>query len=145
MTGRCSVTPYFDDGQVAIYVGDCLAVLPSLDLRGAACVVDPPYNAGKNYGATTNDRRQWDDWAAWLDERFDLWAEQAPETFMFLSQTAHRQYERHGRRPIDWDAIWVKPLSMAVCAAPFMPHWEYIRATSGLERRARNAIPTGTS
>ncbi len=45
---------------------------------------------------------------------------------MFLSQTAYRRYVRHSRREVSWSGVWMKPLSMAVVAAPFMPHWEHI-------------------
>lgn len=38
------MTPYFDDGQVVLYHGDCRAILRSLDLSGVGVVVaDPPY------------------------------------------------------------------------------------------------------
>lgn len=116
--------PYYEDGGITIYHGDCIDILPQLSAD--IVITDPPYNAGKNYGKTTNDKRDWPDWCAWLDEWFDTWSAAAPETMMFLSQTAYRQYVRHGEREVNWSAIWVKPLSMAVCAAPFMPHWEHI-------------------
>lgn len=92
--------PYYDRDGITLYVGDALDLLPNLDIEGAAVVTDPPYNAGKNYGKTTNDRQEWPEWAAWLDERFDAWAA-APETFMFLSQTAYRQYVRHGQLELE--------------------------------------------
>lgn len=118
--------PYYDRDGITLYLGDCSEVLPQIELAGAICVTDPPYNAKKNYGKTTNDRQAWPDWAAWIDERFALWQLVAPETLMFLSQTAYRQYVKHGEHEVSWSAIWHKPLSMAVCAAPFMPHWEHI-------------------
>lgn len=34
--------PYFSDGQVSLYLGDCLEYLPLLD-RGHVLVTDPPY------------------------------------------------------------------------------------------------------
>lgn len=41
------VIPYYDDGTVTIYHGDCRDVLPGID---AQCVVgSPPYNAGIEY------------------------------------------------------------------------------------------------
>jgi site-specific DNA-methyltransferase (adenine-specific) len=46
------ITPYYDDGQITIYHGDCLEVLP--ELSGVAAVVtDPPYSSG---GAFRGDR-----------------------------------------------------------------------------------------
>ncbi len=39
--------PYYDDGQVALYLGDCREVLPALDLDGQplALLCDVPYGA----------------------------------------------------------------------------------------------------
>lgn len=54
------VEPYFDDGQVQLYLGDCREVLPELDLGHVGAVVaDPPY------GETS---LRWDRWpAGWVD------------------------------------------------------------------------------
>lgn len=117
---------YFQRGAVRLYLGDCLEVMASLPDRGGFVITDPPYNAGMKYGAKTNDRQAWRDWVKWLDERRRSWERLAPEAMMFLSQTAYRHYVRHSRRGVDWDCAWFKPLSMAVCAAPYMPHWEHI-------------------
>lgn len=39
--------PYYDHGGIQIWCGDCLDVLPALDLSGLAAVVtDPPYASG---------------------------------------------------------------------------------------------------
>lgn len=118
--------PYYDDGKgIVIYHGDCRDVVPTLSPVDLV-LTDPPYNAGKRYGPGTDDRQEWPSWVTWLDGAIDLWSAIAPETMLFLSQTAYRQYVRHSPRQIDWSAMWFKPLSMAVCAAPFMPHWEHI-------------------
>lgn len=47
--------PYFDDGSVALYLGDCRDILPQLDLRADCIVTDPPY------GETS---LAWDRWPA---------------------------------------------------------------------------------
>ncbi len=47
--------PYFQDDAVTIYHGDCREVLP--ELSADIVITDPPYNAGKNYGPGTDDRR----------------------------------------------------------------------------------------
>src|SRR5882724_8458309 len=42
--GRCPVTPYWSDGDVSLYLGDCMEVLA--EMPGAsvdAVVTDPPY------------------------------------------------------------------------------------------------------
>lgn len=53
------MTPYYDDGTVTLYHGDCREVLPELDI-GACCIVtDPPY------GETS---LAWDRWPdGWID------------------------------------------------------------------------------
>ena len=101
-------------------------VLPALELRADTVICDPPYNAGKSYGKTTNDRQDWPDWCAWWDGCLDVLTAAAPDVFAFLSQTAMRHYLRHGAHEPDWIMAWSKPLSLAVCAMPFMPHWEPI-------------------
>lgn len=138
------MTPYYQslDSKITIYHGDCLDVLPGLLERGGICITDPPYNAGKRYGEATNDRQGWPEWVRWLDKRADMWRGVADETLMLLSQTAYRQYVHYSSRPIDWSAIWVKPLSMAVCAAPFMPHYEHI-VYFGARKKGQARQPDG--
>lgn len=39
--------PYYDDGQITVYCGDCRDVLPSLERAAVGCLVmDPPYGIG---------------------------------------------------------------------------------------------------
>lgn len=45
--------PYFDDGTVSLYLGDCREVLPQLDIAADAIVTDPPYGETK---------LRWDQW-----------------------------------------------------------------------------------
>jgi site-specific DNA-methyltransferase (adenine-specific) len=131
-----SLTPYYEDSAVRLYHGDCREVLPSVD-PVAVTVTDPPYNAGKNYGETTNDRRDWPDWCAWWDGILTACLARSHDGVLaFLSQTAYRHCVRNSKHEMAWSAVWVKPLSMAVCAAPFMPHWEPI-AYWGDKRRRR--------
>ena len=47
------MTPYYDDGQITIYHGDCLDVLPSIE-TAALVATDPPYNANKDYGVASD-------------------------------------------------------------------------------------------
>lgn len=132
------MTPYYQDAWVTLYHGDCREVLPRLGPVDV-CITDPPYNAGKNYGAATNDRMPWPDWCAWWDGVLDLLIAAAPDVFAFLSQPAYRHYLRLGQRPPDWTLVWNKPLSLAVCAMPFMPHWEPI-AYWGTTRKQTGAF-----
>lgn len=117
--------PYYEDDAVEIYLGDCLELLP--EIRADIVVSDPPYNCGKPYGPNTDDRRGWQEWAAWLDNRLTPSLAAAPlGALFFLSQPAYRHYCRFGERDIDWSAVWYKPFSAAICAAAFMPHWEHL-------------------
>jgi site-specific DNA-methyltransferase (adenine-specific) len=43
------MTPYYEDGTVTIYHGDCREVLP--DLSADVVLTDPPYAIGVDYGA----------------------------------------------------------------------------------------------
>jgi hypothetical protein len=124
LRGVSPVTPYYEDPSVRLYLGDCREVLPSVS--GDVVVTDVPYNCGKNYGETTDDNLPWPEWCAWMDETVALCKAAAPNVFSFLSQTAAKKYERLGNHERDWCLIWNKPLSLSICAAPFMPHWEPI-------------------
>ena len=116
---------YFSESGIEIYLGNCLEIFPQLPSADFV-ITDPPYNAKKNYGSMTDDARSWDEWSAWIDLVLDHSRWHAPNVFMFLSQTAYRKYVRLGRHEVKWSAIWHKPLAMAACAGPFMPHWEHI-------------------
>jgi len=48
------VKPYYEDDAVTIYHGDCLSVLPHLDVSLAAVVSDPPYASGARQEAQRN-------------------------------------------------------------------------------------------
>ena len=130
------MTPFYEEPGIRIFHGDCLELLPQLTDVGVV-VTDPPYNAGKSYGEATDDRRPWPEWVEWMDNLLDEGLAAAPDGVLaFLSQTAYRQHVRLSRHEMAWSAVWVKPLSMAICAAPFMPHWEPI-AYWGNKRRRR--------
>lgn len=115
---------YYERDGVTLYLGDCRELLP--ELKADVVLTDPPYNCGVNYGGTTDDNLPWPEWCVWFDEIVRLCQTVAPDVFSFLSQTASKHYERLGAYPRDWCLVWEKPLSMSVCAMPFMPHWEPI-------------------
>ena len=53
-----AIKPYFDDGQVSLYLGDCREILPALGVTADCIVADPPY------GETS---LAWDRWPdGWL-------------------------------------------------------------------------------
>jgi site-specific DNA-methyltransferase (adenine-specific) len=51
--------PYFDDGQVSLYLGDCREVLPALGIAADLVLADPPY------GETSLPWDRWPD--GWLE------------------------------------------------------------------------------
>lgn len=66
-----SIEPYYDDGQITVYLGDCLAVLGEMSDRCAVDLVltDPPYNvrsediALEGRSPMARDFGEWDeDW-----------------------------------------------------------------------------------
>lgn len=61
--------PYFDDGQVAIYHGDCRDVLPLLSWDST--VTDPPYGIGFAAQPTKWQRRAGQQAEAWDDKTVD--------------------------------------------------------------------------
>lgn len=120
-----AVRPFYQDSAVTLYHADCREIL-GYQTMADVILSDPPYNCGKNYGDTTDDNLPWPDWCEWFDGIVCKCKGSAANVFAFLSQTAAREYERNGKHPRDWCLVWNKPLSMAICAAPFMPHWEPI-------------------
>jgi site-specific DNA-methyltransferase (adenine-specific) len=63
------MTPYFDDGTVTIYHGDCREILPMLAYD---CVVtDPPYGIGIAAQPTRGQRRAGQQAESWDDVRAD--------------------------------------------------------------------------
>jgi site-specific DNA-methyltransferase (adenine-specific) len=53
------IAPYWSDGRVQLYLGDCREVLPALGVTADLIVADPPY------GETSLDWDRWPD--GWLD------------------------------------------------------------------------------
>jgi len=53
-----------------IICGDCLEIMRQMpDESVDLCIADPPFNVGKNYGKTTNDKQSHADYWAWLKDR----------------------------------------------------------------------------
>jgi len=66
------IEPYYasDDGRVTLYCGDCLEVMPKV--RASLIFADPPFNVGKRYGETGDNRSDYRNWTArWICEAFD--------------------------------------------------------------------------
>ena len=72
------MTPYYDDGQITIYCGDCRDILPTLEARSIDLVLtDPPYGIADIWnggGGTGNGswRFRATDTHAWDRETVDI-------------------------------------------------------------------------
>lgn len=51
------MTPYYDDGGIVIYHGDCRDIMPNL--RCDAAITDPPYGIGFKYASHDDSERFW--------------------------------------------------------------------------------------
>lgn len=58
--------PYYEHGGITIYHGDCREILRGL--CSDVVIADPPYNAGKEYGEETDDRRDEAAYSKWMVE-----------------------------------------------------------------------------
>lgn len=90
--------PYFDDGTVSLYLGDCREVLPALGVTADLVLADPPY-------AETS--LEWDRWP-------DGWVEVAASVsrsmwcFGSLRMFMEHAAEFHACWKLSQDVIWEK-------------------------------------
>jgi site-specific DNA-methyltransferase (adenine-specific) len=137
--------PYFDDGQVSLYLGDCREVLPALGVTADLVLADPPY------GETS---LAWDHWPdGWLE----VAAKVSRSLWCFGSM---RMFLEHGAefKAVRWklsqDVIWEKGSGTGFATDRFKRvhehalHWyrgpwgavrhEVPRVAATLEQVARN-------
>jgi DNA modification methylase len=58
---------YFKDDDIVIYCADNREILPLFPDKSFDLVLtDPPYNGDLQYGAMTNDSRDWEEYISWL-------------------------------------------------------------------------------
>lgn len=100
--------PYFDDGTVSLYLGDCREILPALALQADLIVADPPY-------AETS--LPWDRWpSGWLGTAADvsssLWCFGSMR--MFLDRR-----DEFAEWKLSQDLVWRKPLGTGLAADRF--------------------------
>lgn len=94
--------PYFDDGQVTLYVGDCREIVPALGLEADCVIADPPYESTS---------LKWDTWPdGWLEAA--ALASRSMWCFLPLRQFAEPPYRGMEFRGAGWklshDAAWEK-------------------------------------
>lgn len=89
--------PYFENGDIKIYHGDCREVLSSIE-DVSLVITSPPYNAGKDYGECQDAlelEEYWNftrDWikacqkasapGAWIAANIPFWSGSRPKNFM---------------------------------------------------------------
>lgn len=110
-----SPEPYFSDGTVELYLGDCRDVLPALGITADCIVADPPY------GETS---LPWDSWpAGWLDAAADvtrsLWCFGSLRMFL-----AHA--DEFGPWKLSQDVIWEKQQGTGWTTDRFMRVHEHV-------------------
>lgn len=81
-----------DNGQVQLYHGDCLEILPTLEAGSVdAVITDPPWNCG-HFG---NDDKLWPEYTTWLEQvrddcvrvaRYGVWIFQSTKAIPYVSR-----------------------------------------------------------
>lgn len=109
--------PYFDDGTVQLYLGDCREVLPALGVTADLVIADPPY------GETS---LTWDVWpAGWLQAI-------APVSKSLWCFGSMRMFLRHGGEieaagwQLSQDVIWRKQNATGFAADRFRRVHEHV-------------------
>ena len=112
-------TPYYDDGQITIYLGDCRDVLPLVP--AATVISDPPYGVGVPYGPGYDDARA--DYWPWMRECVAAMRLAAPVVAFTHRVTAIAELPGW-----DWVAVWNKGGSYGprVGNSPIVAGWEPI-------------------
>jgi DNA modification methylase len=102
-------------GNATLYLGDCLAILPTL-LPAGAVVTDPPY--GVNFKYESHDDKH-DGYEDWCGRWFDMLKAEA----ILLSPGAVNVPMWARLRPFKWQLAWLKPAAMG--RSPFgFCNWE---------------------
>jgi DNA modification methylase len=115
--------PYYSDDLVTLYHGDSLEILPTLETASFdACLTDPPYNFGFDYGNGHDDSLSVDEYAAWCAEWFAECRRLATRVVVFPG---------HGNLPTWWSiakpsgvGCWYKPGNPAGAGVFQFCEWE---------------------
>jgi site-specific DNA-methyltransferase (adenine-specific) len=107
--------PYWTDGQVTLYHGDCRTVLPALGVTADCIVADPPY------GETS---LAWDRWPdGWLDAA-------AGVTSSLWCFGSSRMYMAHWKQFAAWtfshEVVWEKNIGTSMADDRFRKIHEFI-------------------
>lgn len=113
------MTPYYDEGGVTIYHGDCREILPQLSAD--AIFTDPPYGIGIKYGKGSDDSRS--DYWPWMREMVEIMRACASMVVF-----THRVKALSEITDWDWIGVWRKRFSAGsrLGNSMVLPHWEPI-------------------
>jgi site-specific DNA-methyltransferase (adenine-specific) len=109
--------PYFDDGTVTLYLGDCREIAPALELNADLIVTEPPY------GETS---LQWD---RWVDEWVELAAQISNSMWCFGSMRMFLAWRDHFTGPgwkLSQDVVWEKANGSSSAADRFKRVHEHV-------------------
>jgi hypothetical protein len=102
---------------VRLYLGDCLAVQPTLEAVDAV-VTDPPYGVGFKYDGHDDTREGYEGWCGrWFDELARV------STTILMSCGAVNVQMWARIRPFSWQVAWLKPAAMGRSPVGFC-NWE---------------------
>lgn len=123
--------PYYDDGLVTIYLGDCRDILPALEAD--VMVSDPPYgldaplNSGGRRGRITPAEKRavpsWDTDLVVRDQILALWAPRPALVFASVTKPAPPGATQ---RPLVWDKG--EAVGMGDTSFPWRPNYELVWA-----------------
>lgn len=143
-------SPYYDDGEVTIYHGDCLEILPHIE-NVDITVSSPPYNqlqhtdakgSGMHKGnrwldksangyRSFDDKMTEDDYRAWMRQVFGMCRAVSAGVVWINHKTRFR--DKLGMHPLNvfpWpfysEIVWDRGVSMVLNARRFAPSHEYI-------------------
>ena len=124
-----------DNGNVRLYCGDCLEVLPTLEAGSVdAVVTDPPYNVGLKYASTDDNRADYSEWC----RRWFIELRRVAFTVSITCGQSNIGVWAEIENPKWWLAWW-KPAAMGRCVVGFN-NWEPIALYGKMPRGACDVI-----
>jgi site-specific DNA-methyltransferase (adenine-specific) len=110
--------PYYDDGQVTLYCGDCREVLPALaDASADLVLTDPPYGVEFRYDGPYQDKEQ--GYREWMLPVFE---EMRRVGRLVMLTTGMRHLWMYP--PATWAMCWAKPGSTRASGLGGFSEWE---------------------
>ena len=116
--------------MVDLRLGDCLEIMRGMpDASVDAVITDPPYNSGLDYGETTNDKRPYEEYWAWLTEIVKECNRVGK--LVIVKHSALKVYDWTKHIDKSRLVIWYKPFSSGFPINGFATHFEPLWVTKG--------------